>query len=426
MKTTPRIPHAPAEPFPELAEFLAPFRVHFARAEGPHALERYLTGLLTEHPNKNCDTIAQVVPGTSEQSLQGLLTAMAWDEDDLNRQRVQQLLTLPAEGDGVLVFDDTGFAKQGQHSVGVGWQYSGTLGKVGNCQVTVNCHDAERTLAWPVATRLYLPKDWAFDPDRRAKAKVPEEVKFQTKPEIALDLLDQAQAWGVRWTCVVADADYGDNPNFLAGLEKRRQRCVVAVRCDFLVAWSPRGGPTQRADAVVAAQPKSGWRTVRWREGSRGWLSGRFVALRCWRVQADGQRRAGWLIGEQPGGDPEAERKYYWSNFRPRARLETLVGYAHRRHWVEQFHEEAKELLGWDQYQGRLWTGFQRNAVAVLLAYSFLVWQEWQQRQRVHRPGQKRRAFSPSSGSATPVTAGDPSGDLRLAPLAGSQDVTAA
>src|ERR1700736_5769358 len=113
MKTT-RIPHAPSTPLPELAEFLDPFRIHFPRSEGPQALDRYLTGLLTELPNKNCDTIAQAVPGTSEQQLQGLLTAMAWDQDDLNRQRVRTLLQLPSEGDGVLVFDDTGFAKQGK------------------------------------------------------------------------------------------------------------------------------------------------------------------------------------------------------------------------------------------------------------------------------------------------------------------------
>ena len=155
---------------------------------------------------------------------------MAWDEDDLNRQRVEAMLALPTEGDGVLVFDDTGFAKQGSCSVGVPRQYSGTLGKTGNCQVTVNCHYAERTIAWPVATRLYLPKQWADDADRRAKAKVPEEVTFQTKPQIALDLLDQAEAWGVRYACVIADADYGDNPNFLAGLENRRKPYVVAVR----------------------------------------------------------------------------------------------------------------------------------------------------------------------------------------------------
>src|SRR5437763_692068 len=192
MPTTTRVPHAPAQPLPALDEFLRPFHVHFKRSEARHALERYLTGLLTEHPNKNCDTIAQVVPGTSEQSLQGLLTAMSWDEDDLNRQRVQRLLELPTEGDGVLIVDDTGFAKQGRCSVGVARQYSGTPGKVGNCQVAVNCHYAERTIAWPVATRLYLPKDWADSDDRREAARVPEEVVFQTKPEIALALLDQA------------------------------------------------------------------------------------------------------------------------------------------------------------------------------------------------------------------------------------------
>ena len=425
MKTTTRIPLATAEPLPDLARFLTPFRVHFARSEGPHALERYLTGLLTEHPNKNCDTLAQVVPGTSEQSPQGLLTAMAWDEDDLNRQRVQTMLSLPTEGDGVLIFDDTGFAKQGQSSVGVARQYSGTLGKVGNCQVSVNCHYAERTLAWPVATRLYLPQDWAGDADRRARAKVPPGIVFQTKAAIALDLLDQAQAWGVRWACVTADADYGDNPNFLAGLEKRRQRYVVAVRCDFVVARDRRGAAGQRADAVVAAQPASAWRTVRWRQGSKGWLQGRCLALRCWRVTAAGQRRVGWLIAEQPGGDAAADRKYYWSNLRPRAALPTLLGYAHRRHWVEQYHEESKGLLGWDQFQGRLWTGFHRNAVAVMLAYSFLVWQEWQQRQQERRRGRKRRPFSPSGGSATHAAAGDPSPDRRLVTSPGSQGVAA-
>src|SRR5262245_21125920 len=140
MKTNKRTPLAPAVPMPELEEFLRPFHVHFARSEATHALERYLTGMLTEHPNKNSDTIAQVVPDTPEQSLQGLLTAMLWDHDDLNRQRVRSMLGLGTEGDAALVIDDTGFAKQGKCSVGVQRQYSGTLGKVGNCQVTVNCH----------------------------------------------------------------------------------------------------------------------------------------------------------------------------------------------------------------------------------------------------------------------------------------------
>src|SRR5437588_2553017 len=118
--------HASPASLPELDEFLATFQVRFRRPECQAALERYLTGLLTELPNKNCDTMAQAVPDTSEQQLQGLLTSMLWNEADLNRQRVQRLCALPSEGDGVLIFDDTGFAKQGRCSVGVARQYSGT------------------------------------------------------------------------------------------------------------------------------------------------------------------------------------------------------------------------------------------------------------------------------------------------------------
>src|SRR5512135_1267073 len=420
MKST-RIPHAPSTPLPELAEFLDPLRVHFQRSEGPAALERYLTGLLTEHPNKNCDTLAQVVPGTSEQRLQGLLTAMAWDEDDLNHQRVERLLALPTEGDAVLIFDDTGFAKQGKCSVGVARQYSGTLGKTANCQITVNCHYAERTIAWPVATRLYLHESWADDRERRRKAKVPEAVAFQTKPQIALALLDQANAWSVPHACVVADADYGDNPNFLAGLEQRRERYVVALRRDFAVVSRRRQAePSRRAEALLEALPGSAWRTVRWREGSKDWLRGRFTAVRCGRVTSDGGRHRGWLIGEREASGQERRRKYYWSNFGPGMPLITMVEYAHRRHWVERFHEEAKVLLGWDQYQGRLWTGFHRHAVTVMLASSYLVWREWQQRQETRRRGRPRRPFSPSAGSAADAAPGGASPGSRLAPTRGA------
>jgi SRSO17 transposase len=415
MKTT-RIPHAPSTPLPELAEFLAPFRVHFRRSEGPQALERYLTGLLTEHPNKNCDTLAQVVPGTSEQRLQGLLTAMAWDEEELNRQRVEQMLALPTEGDGVLIFDDTGFAKQGKCSVGVARQYSGTLGKTANCQIAVNCHYAERTIAWPVATRLYLHESWATDPVRCRKARVPEEVGFQTKPQIALALLDRARAYGFRHACVVADADYGDNPNFLAGLEQRRERYVVAVRRDFAVVGRRRAGePTLRAEVLLDGLPGSAWRA-----GSKGWLRGRFAAVRCWRVTSDGRRHLGWLIGEREAPGQERRRKYYWSNFGARIPLAMMVEYAHRRHQVERFHEEAKGLLGWDQYQGRLWTGFHRHAVTVMLAYSYLVWREWQQRRARRRRGRPRRAFSPSAGPAATIAAGGAPPGGRLATRRGA------
>src|SRR6266704_3348330 len=234
--------HASPASLPELEEFLATFQVRFRRLEGEAALERYLIGLLTELPNKNCDTMAEAVPGTSEQRLQEFLTNMPWDEDDLNRQRVEKMIAEATLGQGVLIFDDTGFAKQGKASVGVARQSSGTLGKVAS---------------WQVAVRLYLPQEWTDDPERLRRARVPPEVTFQTKPEIALALLDQARAWGVPHRCVVAEADYGDNPNFLAGLEARDERYVVAVRSDFHMRPQRWGvPPRQRVDQVLAALPR--------------------------------------------------------------------------------------------------------------------------------------------------------------------------
>lgn len=402
MEKTKRIPQAPSEPMPELAEFLTQFQVHFNRRENRHATERYLTGLLTEHPNKNCDTLARVVPQTNEQRLQGLLTTMAWDENDLNHQRVKVMRALPTEGNGVLIFDDTDFLKQGRASVGVARQYAGSVGKLANCQVTVNCTYAERTVAWPVSTRLYLPQEWISDTARRTRAHVPQEVTAPTKWEIALNLLDEASRWKVRHACVVCDAGYGDNPPFLDGLEARRERYVAAVRADFTVTTT-RGGAVERADHLITQQAQRAWATVRWTEGSVGWLKARFIAIRCWRVDGQGQRRIGWLIGQRPARGATGDWKYFWSNFPPRTPLSTLVEYAHRRHWVEQYHEEAKSELGWDQYQGRLWTGFHRNAVLVMLSFSFLVWLEWRQRQAQSLVGRPRRAFSPSTGQTTSV-----------------------
>src|SRR5205814_2001254 len=235
--------------------------------------------------------------------------------------------------------------------------------------------------AWPVTTRIYRPEDWASDANRRKKARVPAEVTFQTKPPIALSLWDQAHLWGIRHTCVTADADYGDNPNFLAGLEKRHEPYGVAIRSDFAVAWGSRAAPAQRVDAVLKGLPASTWWTVTWRQGSQEWLRGRFVAPRGWRVTTDGQRHRGWLIGEDQGLGRRERWKSDWSNFGPQRPLSEMVEYAHRRHWVEQFHE-AKGELGWDQYQGRLGPGFHRPAAAVMLAYSFLVRRDRQQRRR--------------------------------------------
>src|SRR5262249_1387435 len=193
------------------------FQARFRRPEGADALERSMTGLLTALPTKNCDTIAQAVPGTSEPRLQEFLTNMPWDAEDLHRQRVQKMMAEATLGDGVLVLDDTGFPKQGRASVGGAGQDSGTLGQGGNGQIAGTGCDTARQATWPVGVRWSLPKTWAEDRERRRKARVPAAMSFQTKPEIALALLDHARAWGVPHRGVVADADDGDNPHFLAG-----------------------------------------------------------------------------------------------------------------------------------------------------------------------------------------------------------------
>ena len=392
--------HASPSTLPELDDFLSTFNLKFRRSEGEVALERYLTGLLTELPHKNCDTLATVVPGTSEPRLQEFLTKMQWDEDDLNRQRVEKMIAEATVGNGVLIFDDTGFEKKGKASVGVARQYSGTLGKVGNCQVAVTCCYADARASWPVAVRLYLPKEWSEDPERLKRARVPDEVPFETKAQIALDLLDQARAWGVPHLGVTADADDGDNPNFLAGLDARYERYVGAIRSDFQVRLKAGGAPPcQRADQALAAVPRCQWRSIRWRHGSKGWLRKKCVALRSWRLTTAGEAHIGWLLGERAAQGQAEEHKFYWSNLPASATLEELVEYAHRRHAIEQFHEEAKGELGWDQYQGRLWPGFHRHAVTVMLALSFLIWQELRARENHPKRGRPRDPFSPSTAS---------------------------
>jgi len=132
-------------------------------------------------------------------------------------------------------------------------------------------------------------------------------------------------------------------------------------------------------------------------------LKARFIAIRCWRVDGCGVRRIGWLIGQRPARGQSGDAKYFWGDFPAHASLKRMIEYTHRRHWIEQYHEEAKGELGWDQYQGRLWQGFHRNAVLVMLTYSFLVWLGWHARQTRRLVGRPRRAFSPTARSATPL-----------------------
>ncbi len=381
-------------PLAEVAAYLAPFAAHFKRSEGRESLERHVTGLLADIDCKNGEQIALAVAGTNSQRLQALLTELQWDAGAVNEQRVQQLNREATAGGGVLIVDDTGMPTQGTGAVGVAWQYSGTLGKVANCHVVVSCQYADARYSWPVNVRLYLPESWTQDKARCQRAQVPEEATFATKPEIALTLVDEADQWGVPYEAITADAAYGGNLAFLAELEQRQKLYVMAVPCDFGVPVARRAGAeVAQAETGLRPLPKRAWRTIHWRQGSRGSLRKKFVRVRCWRASAEGRGVYGWLIGERPARGQEGEWKYYFSNAGLRASLKALVRIAHHRYPVEQFYQEAKGELGWDQYEGRRWHGFHRPALLVCLAYSFLVLL----RARHHRRGRGRppRLFSP-------------------------------
>jgi SRSO17 transposase len=202
----------------------------------------------------------------------------------------------------------------------------------------------------------------------------------------------------------------------LAGLETRNERSVVAVRSDFQVRPQCReAAPVQRVDQLWSAVPRRQWRTIRWRHGRQGGRRKKCVAGRAWRLTAEGATRLGWWWGERAArGQPE-EPQYSWSNLPASASLEEVVAYAHRRQALEPLPEEAKEALGWDQYQGRWWPGFHRPAVTVRLAMSFLIWRELRQRQSHAHRGRPRDPFSPAAGSLASCAASGASGGSAVA-----------
>ena len=438
MKTL-TLPKGSPDPLPELAAFLEPFAPLFRRATSCRSLERYVTGLLTDLPRKNCETIAQAVANTSLEQLQHLLSDAAWDPLALDEQRVRLLLDR-SPANGVLVLDDTGLPKQGKASVGVQHQYSGTLGKQGNCQIVVSTEyvvddsTTSQPLHWPISARLYLPEVWTEDPARCHRCRVPEGTTFASKPDLAVQLLDQASAWGVPFATVVTDAGYGI-PSFLRALDERGLRYVCAVASDFGVRLldemrevaatqaqpparkrgqpkKPRPAARHDAQAVTQAQPEEAWQRVEWREGSRGPLRKQFLALRvhagtgCTRHSETHGRSwtgpEGWLLGERPLPGEEGEPKWFFSSLPAETPLERLVELAHLRWPIEQFYEDAKGECGLDHFQGRGWDGLHRHLAMVMLAYTFLMLQSL---------GHEASA-APASGAAFPPSATDQSASL--------------
>jgi SRSO17 transposase len=335
----------------------------------------------------------------AHQSLHHFVAKADWsDAAVLAVVRAQVLPVLGRQGPiRAWIVDDTGFPKKGAHSVGVARQYCGQLGKQDNCQIAVSLSVANDHASLPVAWRLYLPEAWANDVDRRAKAGVPEDVVFRTKPEIALEQIQAALAADVPRGVVLADAGYGIDTAFRTGLTAMGLTYVVGVQSSTSLwppgteplppkPWSGRGRPPSllrrhpkhkpaSAKELAQALPERAWRTVTWREGNAP-LTSRFAAMRVrpshrdyWRSTP---RAEEWFLVEWPQGENQPT-KYWLSTLPEDMALADLVDQAKLRWRIERDYQELKQEIGLGHYEGRGWRGFHHHATLSIAAYGFLV-----------------------------------------------------
>jgi SRSO17 transposase len=405
------------------------------REDRAQPLRDYCTGLLMPGERKSVEPIAAVVAparvSAKHQSLLHLVGQAAWS-DQVVLDKVRQLVTPALEAQGGItawIVDDTGFAKKGVHSVGVARQYCGRLGKTDNCQIAVTLSIANHAASLPIAYRLYLPEDWADDPARRKKAHVPDDVKFQTKPEIALDQIRAAIAAGVARGVLLADAGYGVDSPFRSGITSAGLTYVVGVQSTLSVwppgleplapaPWSGRGRKPSRlrrdadhkpVDVKTLALELSPevWRTVSWREGSNETLSSRFAAVRIRPASRDWKQSTPhpfeWLLIEWPEAE-EKPTKYWLSTLPENIPLEVLVDTAKLRWRIERDYEELKSELGLSHFEGRGWRGFHHHATLCIAAYGFLI------RERAAFPPSApcQRETAPISDRPKPRGAADP------------------
>lgn len=401
----------------ELSVFLRPFLEKLGHKKRRQMCPLYVSGLIGPGDRKSVEPMAErLAPGQYDR-LHHFISDGLWDAAPLEAELALQADKIVGAPDAFLVIDDTGLPKKGDHSVGVAPQYASMLGKTANCQTLVSVTLARDEVPVPVGLRLFLPESWIGDQQRMAKVGVPQSLRTsRTKPEIALDEVDRLIAAGIRFGTVLADAGYGLSAAFRQGLSGRGLTWAVGIPkhqkvyphdVELISPVSGHGRPRKHPipDTLsVAAETMLAhvnWKKVSWRRGTKGRLRARFAALRIrvadgtpQRILDNGQQHMpgeeAWLDGEWRSND---ERKFYLSNLPANATLKVLAA-AIKARWVcEQAHQQMKEELGLDHFEGRSWQGLHRHALMTMIAYAFL------QHQRLQTAKREKKETTSASGA---------------------------
>jgi SRSO17 transposase len=354
----------------ELDALLARFGRLFVRPEPRQQAGRYLEGLLAPVERKNGWQLAEAIGDARPWRTQRVLSHVLWDEEaarDLCREHVVE--RLGAE-DAVLVVDETAFVKKGRRSAGVARQYCGTLGKVENCQVGVFLAYGSRGGHALIDRRLYLPEAWAGDAERRRAAKVPEDVPFRTKPEIAREMIARALDAGVPCGWVLGDEVYGADRRLRAMLEERGKPYLLTIRSNDQPDAELEGGVGRdEAAALARALPPRAWRRLSAGAGTKGERLFDWARVRLVRPRDPSRER--WLLARRSIADP-ADLAYFVVFAPAGLRLVDLARAAGRRWLVEECFEAAKQEVGLADYEVRSWHGWHRHVTLAMLALALL------------------------------------------------------
>lgn len=346
-----------------LGQSLDGFSACFSRRPQREAASQYLDGLLNDSERKSMQAMHGRLSDPGQyQALQHFITHSPWDA----RRVWTHLRTIVPARTGVLAIDDTGFPKQGTHSVGVQRQYCGALGTIGNCQVAVSSALIADGRTWPLAFDLYLPTTWTEDPARREAVGIPATIPFREKWRIALAQVRTILDAGFAITGVVVDADYGSNAEFREALERLGLAYGVSIRREAVFTVPGVTSDALSAKELAASAPDDAWETVTWGTGTAGPRRARFCALRVRPPTGRGDR---WLLCERADTD---ERKYYLLHLPATTALADLVALARSRWPIEQQYRELKSDLGLDHFEGRSYTGWTHHVVLAAVAFTFL------------------------------------------------------